>query len=206
MRTAIDLAVATLGPVLFVLFYAGALLGLAVGVMLLVDSARVMLWNQALNRWYSTRQALRKLEEPVDVKRIVYRQHRVLGVILFAGALYTLDVLAFSYQTGALVRAFRDLGNPALLGLVFEAVRIFLIVGNVAALVAAIVLCFRPSLLKGLEAWGDRRYSGRESSKPLEVMRYQPDDFVRARPRIVGALVTVGSVYVLVSLSLLLWR
>ena len=206
MRTAIDLAVATLGPVLFVLFYAGALLGLAVGVMLLVDRARVMRWNQALNRWYSTRQALRKLEEPVDVKRIVYRQHRVLGVILFAGALYTLDVLAFSYQTGALVRAFRDLGNPALLGLVFEAVRIFLIVGNVAALVAAIVLCFRPSLLKGLEAWGDRRYSGRESSKPLEVMRYQPDDFVRARPRIVGALVTVGSVYVLVSLSLLLWR
>ncbi len=204
MKAIVDLAVATLGPVLFVLLYAGAILGLVVGVMLIVDSQRVVRWNYSLNRWYSTRKALRPLDEPVDIKRMVYRWHRVLGVMVFAGALYTLDALAFSYKTGALVRAFRDLGNPAILNLVFETVRIFLIVGNVAALAASVVLCFRPSLLKGLEAWGDRQYSSRESTKPLEVMRYQPDDFVRARPRIVGVLVAIGSLYVLITLGMLL--
>lgn len=204
MKAIVDLAVHTIGPVLYVLLFAGALLGLVVGVMLIVDSQRVIGWNYALNRWYSTRLALRPLEETVDIKRMVYRWHRVLGVLVFAGALYTLDVLAFSYKAGALARAFRDLGNPAILSLVFETVRIVLIVGNIAALAAAVVLCFRPSLLKGLEAWGDRQFSGRESTKPLEVMRYQPDDFVRARPRLVGILLTLGSLYVLFVLSMLL--
>lgn len=204
MKAIIDLAVLTLAPVLYVLLLGGALLGLVIGIMLLVDSTRVMRWNSTLNRWYSTRQAFQKLEEPIDVKRVVYRWHRVAGVLIFAGALFTLDVLAFSYQTGALVRAFRGIGNPALLSIVFEALRIVLIVGNVAGLVAAAILCFRPSLLKGLEAVGDRYYSGREAVKPLEAMHYQPDDFVRARPKVVGAFFTLGSLYILVALGLLL--
>lgn len=202
MNAIIDLAVKTIGPVLYVLLLAGAALGLVVGVMLVLNSQRVMAWNAALNRWYSSPQALTPLDQSIDVKRAVYRWHRVLGVLLFAGALYTLDVVAFSAKTGPVVRAFRDLGNPALVGLAVEAVRIFLIIGNVAALLAAAVLCFRPSLLKGLEAWGDRQYTMPESSKAaLEAMRYGPDEFVRGRPKLLGGLLALGSLYVLVSLG-----
>jgi len=204
MKAIVDLAVLTLAPVLYVLLLAGAVLGVVVGILLLVDSERVIRWNSALNRWYSTRQAFHKLDEPIDVKRVVYRWHRVAGVLLFAGALFTLDVLAFSYQTGALVRSFRGLGNPVILSIVFETLRIVLMVGNVAGLVAAAILCFRPSLLKGIEAVGDRYYSGREAVKPLEAMHYQPDEFVRSRPKVVGTLFTVASLYVLFALGLLL--
>jgi hypothetical protein len=206
MKAVVELAVQTLGPVLYVLLLGGAALGLVIGVMLLVDSARVMRWNYALNTWYSTRKAMQALERPVEVKRLVYRWHRVMGVLVFAGSLYTLDILVFNFNTSALVRIFRDVGNPTILGLVVETVRIFLIVGNIAALLAAAVLIFRPSLLKGLEAWGDRYYGGRESTKALDVMRYQPDEFVRARPKVVGALVTLGSLYVLLTLGMLLLR
>jgi len=205
MKAIVDLAVLTLTPVLYVLLLGGALLGLVIGVMLLVNSERVLRWNAALNRWYSTRQAFRKLDEPIDVKRFVYRWHRVVGVLVFAGAVFTLDVLAFSYQTGALVRAFRGLGNPALLNVLFEALRIVLIVGNIAGLLVAVVLCFRPSLLKGVEAVGDRQYSGRESLKTLEAMHYQPDEFARARPKVVGVLFTLGSLYTLFALGLVLF-
>lgn len=205
MKAIVDLAVLTLTPVLYVLLLGGAILGLVIGITLLVDSERVMRWNAALNRWYSTRQAFQKLEEPIDLKRVIYRWHRVAGVLVFAGAVFTLDVLAFTYKTGALVQAFRGAGNPAILGIVFETLRIVLIVGNVAAVVAGAILCFRPSLLKGVEAVGDRYYSGREAMKPLEVMRYQPDEFVRGRPKLVGALLTVGSAYVMVALGLLLF-
>lgn len=202
MNAIMDLAVKTIGPVLYVLLLAGAALGLVVGVMLVLDSRRVMAWNRALNRWYSSPQALRPLDQSIDVKRAVYRWHRVLGVLLFAGAVYTLDTVVFSAKSEPVVRAFRDLGNPALVGLVVEAVRIVLIIGNVAALLAAAVLCFRPSLLKGLEAWGDRQYSLPESSKAtLESMRYGPDAFVGGRPRLVGGLIALGSFYVLASLG-----
>src|SRR5687767_5954978 len=204
MKAVIELLVQTLGPVLYVLLLAGAALGLVVGVMLVVDSARVMRWNSALNRWYSTRKATQVLERPVEVKRLIYRWHRVVGVLVFAGSLYTLDILVFGFNTGALVRIFRDLGNPAILSLVVETVKIFLIVGNIAALLAAAVLVFRPSLLKGLETWGDRYYSGREATEALDVMRYQPDEFVQARPKTVGALVTLSSLYVLATLGMVL--
>jgi hypothetical protein len=204
MNTIVNLAVQTLGPVLYVVLLIGAAAGLVVGVMLLVDSARVMRWNLALNAWYSTDKAMNVLERPVEVKRVVYRWHRVAGVLVFAGALFTLDALVFGFKTTALARAFRDLGNPALLGLLFETVRIFLIVGNVAAFLAAALLVFRPSLLKGVEKWGDRQYANWQSSLPLDAMRFQPDEFVRSKPRLVGVLIILGSLYVLLSLGLLI--
>ncbi len=203
MKAVIDLMVQTLGPVLYVLLLGGAALGLLIGILLVVDSARVMRWNNALNTWYAPPKALRTLDGSVEIKRVVYRWHRVMGILLLAGAVFTLDALVFGFTSAALVRAFRDLGNTAALGVLFETARIFLIVGNVAALVAAAVLIFRPSLLKGVEAWADRSYST-ERTETLDAMRYQPDEFVRSRPKLVGALITLGSLYVLVSLSLLL--
>jgi len=204
MKPIIDLVIHTLGPVLYVLLLGGAALGLILGLLLLVNSDRVMSWNHSLNRWYSTRRAARALDRPMDIKRPLYRWHRVIGVVLFAASLYTLDILVFGFHSSALVRALRGAGNPAILSLIVEGAKIFLIAGNVAALLAAAVLIFRPSLLKSLEGWADRYYSGRASTMTLEVMRYQPDDFVRSRPRLVGALLVLGSVYVLVTLGMLI--
>lgn len=204
MKATIELLAQTLGPVLYVLLLGGAALGLVVGVLLLVNSERVMQWNSRLNRWYSTRRAMRSLDGQIDIKRPLYRWHRVLGVLVFAASLYTLDILVFGFQTSALVRALRGAGNPTFLALVVDGVKIFLIAGNVAALLASAALIFRPSLLKGLEIWGDRQFSVRVSTQPLDVMRYQPDDFVRSRPRLVGALLVLGSVYVLVTLGILI--
>ena len=206
MNAFVNLVVKTLGPVVYIVLLVGAALGLVLGVLLLVDSARVMRWNHALNRWFSTREAADAMERPVEVKRAVYRWHRVAGVLVLAGALFTLDALVFGFKANALARAFRDIGNPALLNLLFETARIFLIVGNLAAFLAAAVLIFRPSLLKGLERWGDRAYAtGPGASTALEVMRYQPDDFARAKPRLVGTLLVLGSLYVLLSLGLLIF-
>ena len=204
MKALVDLAIQTLGPALYVVLLAGAVLGLVIGVLLLIDSARVLRWNATLNTWYSTRQAMRALDRPVEVKRAVYRWHRVVGLLVLAGAVITLDALMFGFTTKAVVRGFRDLGSTAVLEIVFETVRIFLVVGNFAALLAAVLLVFRPSLLKGVESWADRSYSGRESTEALDVMRYQPDELARSRPRVVGTLVVLGSLYALFGLSLLL--
>jgi hypothetical protein len=205
MKPIIDLAVATLGPVLYVLLLGGAVLGLVIGIVLLVNSERVLRWNSTLNRWYNTREAFSRLDQPIDVKRVIYRWHRVAGVLVFAGALFTLDVLAFSYKTGALVRAFGNAGDPNLLYIAFETLRIVLIVGNVAGLVAGGILCFRPSLLKGFEAVGDRYYGGGGgAAKALEIMHFQPDEFVRTHPRLVGALFAGGSAYILIALGLVI--
>ncbi len=203
MKAVIELLVQTLGPALYLLLLGGGVLGVVIGILLLVDSERVMRWNYVLNRWYSTRQAMRALDRPIDLKRPFYRWHRVVGAVVFAASLYTLDVLVFGFHTSALVRALRGTADPALLALVLDTVRLFLIAGNIAALLAAAVLVFRPSLLKGVEVWGDRQYSGRVATKPLDIMRYQPDDFTRTRPKLVGGLLVLGSLYVVVTLGVM---
>jgi hypothetical protein len=201
MKNLIDFLVAVLGPALYALLLMGAALGLLVGIFLILDSGRVFRWNASLNRWFSTEEAVRVFDKPRDVKRLIYRRHRVVGVVVVAGALYAMDVLLFRVQTGAVVRALNGVANPEGLRLIADSLRIFLIAGNAAALLAGLVLCFRPSLLKGLEVWADRQYAV-QSGKSLDQMNFVADEFVLRHPRLVGVLVAVGSLFVLVSLGL----
>jgi len=207
MNAAIAFLVSMLGQTLYILLLLGAALGLLVGSMLLVDSQRVLRWNAYLNRWISTGESSRVLDQSRDLKRIVYRRHRLAGLVLLAVALYALDVLVFNFQTRALVHHFRDLANPATLQLFVEGARLFLIVGNALAVLAGIILVLRPSLFKGLEGWTDREYAARLSEQVLNAPRYQPDEWVRAHPWVAGVLAAVGGLFVLLSLGvgLLLW-
>lgn len=201
MRALEALFIGTLAPAALALAILGAALGMVIGVLLLVDSARVLRWNERLSRWVSTRGAADALDRPRDIKPAIYRGHRVFGLLVVAGSLYTLDALNFDYDSQALARAFRDLGNQGLLGVAFEALRVFLFAGNLAALGAGIVLCFRPGVLKGLETWADRSFRSPAAKLDSDAMRYEPDLWVGAHPRIAGGLVLLGSVYVLFNLA-----
>lgn len=201
MRPLEALILGTLGPAAVAAAILGAAIGVVVGVMLIVDSARVLRWNSRLSRWVSTRGASEALDRPRDIKAAVYRGHRLIGLLVIAGSLYTLDALNFDFDSDRLARAFRDLANQGLLAISFEAARIVLIVGNLAALGAGILLCFRPSLLRGLEAWADRSFLSPAARLDTDAMHYEPDLWVSAHPRIAGTLVLVGSVYVLFQLA-----
>jgi hypothetical protein len=176
----------------------GAALSVLIGILLLVDSARVLRWNGVLNGWFSTEGALGALEAPHDVKRIVYRGHRIAGLLIVAGALYALAALWSPSQAPALARMFRDVGSSELAALAFESLRLFLIVGNVIALAAGTVVFFRPSLLKPLENWADRVYRGRIEG--ADAMHLRPDELAKAYPRLLGFLAAVGGAYVIANL------
>lgn len=202
MKALEALLIGTLAPAAVALAIVGAALGTLIGVLLLVDSARVLRWNARLSRWISTGAAADALDRPRDIKPVIYRGHRFFGLLVVAGSFYTLDALNFDFNADALARAFRDLGNQSLLALVFEAVRLFLLVGNLAALGAGIVLCFRPSVLKGLETWADRSFRSPVARLDTDAMRYEPDQWVGAHPRLAGSLVLLGSAYVLFQLAI----
>jgi len=64
MKAAIALLVGVLGQALYILLLLGAALACWVGIMLLIDSQRVLRWNAYLNRWISTGESLRVLDQP----------------------------------------------------------------------------------------------------------------------------------------------
>jgi hypothetical protein len=193
MRAAFDLWAGVLGQTLYFVLMFGAALSVVIGFLLLVDSARVLRWNGVLNGWVSNEAVLRRLDEPHDVKRVLYRGHRISGLLVIAGALYALPELWWP--------SLPNRHSTELAALVFESLRLFLIVGNLAALAAGAVVFFRPSLLKPLESWADRVYRSRMNCEGADKMRLQPDEFAKSHPWLLGVLAAVSGVYLLVSLS-----
>lgn len=184
----------------------GAVFGLAAGLMLVFDSARAFRIGDRLDRWVSTRAALRPLEEHHSIAKPLYRMHRLVGMLICAGALYSLIVLATPSGGAAITKSLSTIGPVRFSAWIAESLRMILVTGNVAALVFGAVFVVRPSALKGLEAWADRRISGRQATKPIEEMHRPADRFARSHPRFVGVLVVLGSVYVLVNLGYALLR
>jgi hypothetical protein len=189
----------------FVVLLIGSAAGLLLGLMLLFDAERLFRLSERMNRWVSTRVALRPLEKARSVSPHIYRRHRLVGIGVCAAALYSLFALLFNFQLGPIVYVFRDLGGPETLAWLVESLRIFLVAGNSAVLLAGILLVLRPAAVRKIEAWADRQYSDRRLTKPLEEMNFGPDRFIRGHPVLVGALLIVGCAYVLLNLGMYRW-
>jgi hypothetical protein len=191
---------------LFIFLLLGALFALAAGVLLIFGSETAFRIGERMNRWVSTRAAIRPLEEHRSISRPLYRMHRLVGALICAGALYSLIVLGLPTGESAIVKSLSGLGPARFSAWLGESLRWILLVGNFGALLFGIVFIVRPSALKSLEAWADRRISARKSTKPLEEAHLSMDRFVRAHPRLTGWVVIAGSLFVLVNLGYALLR
>jgi hypothetical protein len=191
---------------IFILALLGAVFAFAAGLLLVFRSETAFRISERMNRWVSTRAAIRPLEEHHSIARPLYRMHRLVGALICAGALYSLVVLGMPSGESAIVKSLSTIGSARFSAWLSESLRYVLLVGNLGALLFGLVFIVRPSALKSLEGWADRRVSARKRTKPLEVSRLTADVFVRAHPRPVGVLVILGSLYVLVNLGYALVR
>jgi hypothetical protein len=191
---------------IFIFLMVGAAFALIAGLMLLFDSRRAFRVGDWLDRWVSTRQVIRPLEKQHSIARPMYRMHRLVGALICAGALYALIVLGTAQGAAAMTKSLSGLGSRHFVEWLSESLRLFLLIGNAGALVFGLFFILRPSALKRLEAWADRSISGRQATKPLEISHRTADQFVRAHPRMIGALVILGSLYVLLNLGYALLR
>ena len=190
----------------FIFVLVGAAVALIAGILLVFDSQRAFRISDWLNQWMSTRTVLRPLEEHRSIAKPLYRMHRLAGMLICAGALYALFVLGTAKGEAAITKSLSTLGPARFAAWLSESLRYILLAGNFVALLFGLVFIVRPSALKRLETWADRNFSGRKSTKPLEQMHRQADQFVRGHPRIVGVLVILGSAYVLANLGYALLR
>jgi len=87
-----------LGPLLDTLvlvFLAGALLALLVGLFLIFRPSLLRDLEFGANQRISMRQSLKPMEMQHDLDQLVFRNVRLVGMLLLCGSLYTLVALAF---------------------------------------------------------------------------------------------------------------
>lgn len=177
----------------------GALLGLLLGLLLLTAPGRAQSVQTFFNRRFSLRRALKPFEVPRHGERGFYRHHRIWGTLLVVGAtVYILTWLSLD------ARGMQTLA-PNALGLdrwLLDSAEIFLTSGNILALAVGLIVFFRPSLLKGLEHRANAWISTRRWTRNWERDSGAPERWAQKHPRILGAAIGLGSLFVLASFIL----
>lgn len=171
------------------------LFSLATALGLLAVPAQLQSLARVLDRWHSLRPTLGPLDKPRHTERRIYRHHRLAGALIVAGAGYTLLRLsAIDHQ--ATLALLPDHWDDVLRSLFAANSYWFLLVTNLAALGIGLVVYFRPSLLKHLETRSNHWLSTRQAMKPLDTYHTGLNVALWHRPRLTGAFLLLGSVYV----------
>lgn len=175
----------------------GAVCGMVLGVLLIFKPHVVEHLNRVTNRWVSTRGMSRLLDRSISIERWFYRHHRAAGSFIMLGAAYIFIDFAFLFDSAATLHRYTSVLPPKMLQAIVDAMVLFALITSFAAFIAGVLICLRPSLLKGLEQTSNQWVSMRRATKVLDIPRDQVDQWVlRYAPR-AGWLLLLGSLYLL---------
>lgn len=159
-----------------------ASVGFVVGIGLIISSAGTLRFFHVMNRWISTRGALKPIEIPRDTDQFSHRRRRWVGGALIAGGIFSAIGLATGVNAAAVGATFAKGGMIPLVAIVAGTLKWFLIVGSVASVVVGLMLCFYPHALASLEKYANRWFSARRVLRGGDDMILTFDRLVEAHP------------------------
>src|SRR5262245_55486899 len=115
---------------LIVLFLVVAVSGLAVGVGLIVSSQRTSQLFHSLNRWISTRHALRPVEVPLETERVTHQYQRWLAGCFVLGGLVAVFFLITAVDVAAVSKIVANTRYASFVAIALDCVRWFLVLGS----------------------------------------------------------------------------
>lgn len=159
-----------------------AAVGVAAGVGLIVASASTLHFFHVMNRWVSTRGALKSMEIPRYAEPLTHQNRRWVGGALIAGGVFATFGLLFGIDTQALSTATAKGDMRVLVAVVAGTLKWFLVIGSIAGVVVGALLSFNPDALATLEKYANRWFSARRGLRGGDDMRLALDALVEAHP------------------------
>jgi uncharacterized protein YjeT (DUF2065 family) len=188
-----------------IFFFVTSLLGLALGLGLIVRSSAVVPFMLLMNQWISTRQALKPLESPLQMAP-TGTTGRWFGAVLVLVGAYAALILIGTFDVHRVASVFRVDARYSLAGLTLDAVKWFLVLGSLTAIVTGIMLLFFPDAWRNVEARANRWYSTRHLEIAGDTVYLSLDRIVQAFPRAAGAVIFAMSLVAAVASGFLLFR
>lgn len=190
-----DLSEILLWRVLALFLLTGALLGVAVGLLLVFKPQLLERINRVANRWVSTRHINQWLDRSISIERWFYRHHRPMGILIMLGAGYILVYFGMLFDKASALQHLPRYLPATLMGGLLDASALFMLVSAALSLLAGFVILLRPSLLRGMEKGANQWVSSRSATKVLDVPHGQVDAFVAAHAQNAGWLLLLASSY-----------
>lgn len=161
------------------LVFAGV--GVAAGIGLIVASAPTLQFFRSVNRWISTRGALRQMEIPRDTDQFSHRRRRWVGGALVVGGAFAVVGLA-GVDATAVGATFAKGDASRLVAIAAGTLRWFLILGSAAGVAVGLVLWYSPEGLARIERIANQWFSSRQVMRGGDDMNLTLDRLVEAHP------------------------
>lgn len=204
MSSADNLLWQLLFQVVVVLVLVFATAGFALGVGLIVSSARMLGLFAVVNRWVSTRGAFKVLDVQRSSELLSHRYRRWIGWALIAGGLFATIGLVTRIDPAAVGLIFARGDMATVLAIVAETAKWVLVVGSVAG-VAVGVLLFFPHALARVEKHANRWISTRRLVRRADEAHMTLDRLVEARPGPSGWILACTSLGAVIYAAVLLF-
>lgn len=179
-----------LGVVLFLL-----------GLWILITPASFLRMGQAMSKWITTADYFEYLDKPHYQEREIYKHHRVIGALVFIGALYTLVMLALNMSVEAITIALPAVVNAYWSEWLYGSLYYILLTANFLTVIIGAVIFTRPSLLKGVERVLNRWIDPEGRLKKLDERHEIALEVLPGNPRLFGLAVTLGGLYIMLSMG-----
>ena len=179
--------------VLIVVFLVVAVAGLGVGVGLIFSSQKTSDVFRQLNRWFSTRHALKTVEVSRETDAVAHRYQRWLAGGFVLGGLVAIFGLLAAVDVVALSRIVAENRMASFVAVILDSVRWFLVVGSVAGVAIGAMLLFYPNAEVTLERFTNRWVSSRQVVRHWDDMHMTLDLLVEAHPMPAGMVIAATS-------------
>src|SRR5258706_6790950 len=163
-------------PALVIFLLLGGSASTLLGLALVFRAEKALAFMRSMNRWVSTRRALKQAEIPRSVDVSSRKGRLWLALFLLLGGVFAIYFLLLRVELpqAALVLGV-DLKRWLIIGVALQTMRWFLIVGSVLAVAIAALILFFPQSLAALEARMNKWYSTPHVLPPAaETMRFPP--------------------------------
>ena len=178
-----------------------SLAGIALGIGLVARSGPTLHVMHALNRWVSSRRAIKALEVP---RAAASGNRYVVGALLAAVGLYAIAVLARPEVAPKLAAVLGFDPRYSLPAIAIDAARWILVAGSGLVAVVGLLMLLAPYALSALEARTNRWISSRRIAAGADTMYLPLDRLAESSPRAAGVVIGVLSVAAAVASVVLL--
>ena len=186
-------------PALIIFLFIGSVAGIALGCGLLLRAAGTLKFLRGMNRWVSTRRAIK----PLEIPREAMQPSKWLGLFLVAGGAFACYFLLARLE---IPRSALTVASPKFLAaLALETTRWLLAVGSVLAIVMGALVLFSPRGLNALELRMNRWHSTRRLLPAnSDEMRVPLDLLVETYPYRSGWIIALSSLLVAAAMGMLI--
>ena len=191
-------------PSAVIFLFLGSVFAIVVGAGLILRGEATLRLFGKLNRWVSTQEALKSVDQQHDIDQAMNRQRRLLGAVFLALAALSFIVLVKKYDVAVLASVFARRFPAIAVELAAATLKWILVVGDILGIVVGAALMLFPDVLAKIEARTNRWYSTRTDADDAAHMHLTLDKWAEAHTRAAGWIVIVLAAFVALNLGIIM--